>query len=146
MHQEFCLDGWLARPELHELVGPDGPVAVEAHSMAVLMVLAETPGEIVTRQELLDRVWDHRYVGEEVLSHAIWDLRRAVGDDSRRPRFIATHRKVGYRLLVEVTRPDPCRSGASDSSGALRRHRDSLLFAGALLFLGAVALHLWRDR
>ena len=104
MLQEFCLDGWLVRPQLHLLVGPDGEHRVEGHSMEVLVALAERPGEVVSRRELLDRVWSGLFVGEEVLSHAVWDLRRALGDDSKHPRFIETHRKMGYRLLAGVGR------------------------------------------
>jgi DNA-binding winged helix-turn-helix (wHTH) protein/Flp pilus assembly protein TadD len=65
----------------------------------VLLALAETPAQVWSRDALLERVWPGVIVGEEVLTHAIAELRRALGDDFRSPRFLQTVHKSGYRLL-----------------------------------------------
>lgn len=65
----------------------------------VLQALAETPGRVWTRDALLERVWPNVIVTEEVLTHAIAELRRALGDDFRAPVLIETIHKSGYRLL-----------------------------------------------
>ena len=57
----------------------------------------------VSKDELLQRAWRDRFVGEEVLSHAIWDLRRALGDEPKTPRFIQTVHGKGYRLVAKVS-------------------------------------------
>jgi DNA-binding winged helix-turn-helix (wHTH) protein len=104
MKEEIEVGPWRIRPLLHELVSPEGePARVEPKSMAVLLALAEEPGEVRTREELLDAVWTDTFVAEEVLSHAVWDLRRALGDDARKPTFIQTIPRSGYRLLAPVT-------------------------------------------
>ena len=61
-----------------------------------------------TRDELLDAVWGETIVGEEALTRAISELRRALGDDPREPRYVETIRKGGYRLAAAVA-PVPCR-------------------------------------
>lgn len=72
--------------------------------MDVLVALVDAAGEVRTKRDLLDAVWTDLYVGDEVLTTAIWELRRALGDDARSPRYIQTVPRRGYRLLVE---PEP---------------------------------------
>ena len=108
MKDDFQVASWKVRSSLRELVSPAGKsIRVEPRSMAVLLALAEEPGEVCRREELLDAVWGDRFVTEEVLSHAVWDLRRAFGDDARRPTFIQTIPRTGYRLVAPVARPQP---------------------------------------
>ncbi|MFP3940868.1 MAG: winged helix-turn-helix domain-containing protein [Thermoanaerobaculia bacterium] len=103
MTAEFRIGEWRIRPELGELEGPGGVVRVERRSLEVLLDLAEHPGEIRSRQDLLAAVWGNAFVTEEVLTHAIWDLRRALGDSAREPRYIQTLARRGYRLVAPVT-------------------------------------------
>lgn len=73
-------------------------------AVAVLMALAEQPGQVWSRDALLDRVWPLVNVGEEVLTHAVAEIRRALGDDFRAPRYLLTVHKCGYRLMAPVRR------------------------------------------
>jgi Tol biopolymer transport system component/DNA-binding winged helix-turn-helix (wHTH) protein len=68
----------------------------------LLLRLAVQPGQLVRRETLLDEVWERRHVNEEVLSRAIADLRQALGDDAKAPRYIETLPKLGYRLVCDV--------------------------------------------
>ncbi|MDX2220519.1 MAG: winged helix-turn-helix domain-containing protein [Burkholderiales bacterium] len=87
----------------NELIGADGrAVRIEPRLMALLVRLARTPGVVVSRETLIDEVWSRRMVNDEVLSRAIADLRVALGDDSRAPRYIETIPKSGYRLIAAV--------------------------------------------
>lgn len=70
---------------------------------AVLAALAECAEELVTKQELSDRVWGGRAVGDDALTSCIQELRHALGDDARRPRYIETEHRRGYRLMVAAT-------------------------------------------
>ncbi|MDX2472227.1 MAG: winged helix-turn-helix domain-containing protein, partial [Candidatus Krumholzibacteria bacterium] len=101
----FCLHHWLIQPDLNRISGDDGPVQIEPRVMAVLLALAEQPGELVTRLDLLDRVWGDTVVGEEILTRAISELRRVFGDQARQPAYIETIRNNGYRLIAPVTPP-----------------------------------------
>lgn len=67
--------------------------------MLVLLCLAKRPGEVWSRQALLDEIWKDSVVGEEILTRAISELRRVFGDKARDPRFIETIRNHGYRLI-----------------------------------------------
>lgn len=76
---------------------------LEPKTMQVLFCLAEKPGEVVSRDELLARVWPDVVVGDEVLTQAIIKLRKALGDHARTPSAIETISKRGYRLLLPVS-------------------------------------------
>ena len=101
----FCLHQWLIQPDLNRISGSEGPVQIEPRVMAVLLALAEEPGELVTRLDMLDRVWGDTVVGEEILTRAISELRRVFGDQARQPVYIETIRNNGYRLIAPVSEP-----------------------------------------
>jgi DNA-binding winged helix-turn-helix (wHTH) protein len=66
----------------------------------LLCALARQPGALFTKDALLDTVWGHRFVSESVLKTAVSDLRTALGDQPREPRFIQTVPRRGYRFLA----------------------------------------------
>src|SRR5262249_27494194 len=75
-------------------------VRLTPRAAAVLNVLAECPGEVVTKQDLFDRVWSGIAVTDDALTTGIQELRGALGDDARRPRYIETRHRRGYRLMM----------------------------------------------
>ena len=77
-------------------------VALTPREFQLLAVLADYPGRVFTRQELLDRVWGDRAYDEHIIEVYIANLRRKLGDDSSQPRYLQTVRGVGYRLAREV--------------------------------------------
>ena len=79
------------------LIHGDRSVNLPPTQLEVLRVLVGAAPHLVTREELLDRVWADRVVGDAALTQAIKELRQALGDDARRPTFIAT---VAARLPV----------------------------------------------
>ncbi len=83
------------------------PVAVTPKAFAVLQYLAERPGQLVSKKELLDAVWRDVFVGDAVLKTTIRDIRRALGDDSHTPRFIETAHRRGYRFIARVVTEQP---------------------------------------
>ena len=74
---------------------------------AVLAYLAARSGRLVTRTELTKAVWPDTYVGAAVLRGYIRDLRMALGDDPKAPRFIETVAHRGYRFIPAVTGIQP---------------------------------------
>lgn len=78
-------------------------VTLRPKSAAVLALLVAHAGEVVSKRELLDQVWPDGYVGDAVLSVCVNELRQALGDDARRPRFVATAHRRGYQLVAEVS-------------------------------------------
>jgi predicted ATPase/DNA-binding winged helix-turn-helix (wHTH) protein len=77
---------------------------LEPKVFAVLVQLITRPGELLTRRQLLDAVWGHRYVTPSTLSRVIALARRALADDSEAPRFIQTVHGAGYRYVGPVER------------------------------------------
>src|SRR5262249_42134882 len=73
----------------------------------VLIVLVEHAGEVVSREELMARVWNGVFVTDDALHRAIRELRRLFGDTAEQPHLIETIRKRGYRLIGAVEREPP---------------------------------------
>lgn len=78
------------------------PVPLPPKPFALLCTLARTPRSLVTKDALLDSVWGHRFVTDSVLKSAISDVRAALQDDPREPRFIETVARRGYRFIAQV--------------------------------------------
>jgi len=76
---------------------------VTPRAAAVLALLAERAQQLVTKRELFDRIWDGMAVGDDALTSCIQELRGTLGDDARRPKYIETLHRRGYRLMVPVT-------------------------------------------
>ena len=74
-------------------------------AFAVLCHLASRPGLLVTKDQLLDAVWQRRFVSESVLKTAVNAIRTALGDDPREPRFIETVARRGYRFVGVPSAP-----------------------------------------
>jgi Tol biopolymer transport system component/DNA-binding winged helix-turn-helix (wHTH) protein len=75
---------------------------VEPKAFRVLNVLLRNPHRLITKDELLDAVWNDCAVSENSLTRSIALLRRLLGDDTHEPRYIATVPTVGYRFLCDV--------------------------------------------
>ncbi len=77
------------------------PVKLARREFDLLAELARNAGQVVTREDLMSRVWDVNWFGStKTLDVHIRTLRRKLGDDSANPRFIETLRGVGFRLLT----------------------------------------------
>ena len=112
----FNLGEWLVQPQRNRLSRSGGDVQLEPKMMDVLVCLARNPGDVVSREALIDAVWPEVFISESVLTRAIAGLRRALGDDARRPRFIETISKRGYRLITSSA-PPPVAPAAVQRSG-----------------------------
>ncbi len=136
-------------PRAMSITVDDRTMRLEPKTMQVLLCLAARAGEVVTREEVMAVVWPDVAVTDDVLNRATSLLRRALGDDARSPRYIATVPKVGYRLLAPVARiPQPDRESpsfpASDTSTTsaastepTTRRRRRFLIIGAFVGLAA---------
>lgn len=93
----FVLDGPGGR-----LLRDGAAVELAPRPFALLAHLAARPGRLVTKDELLDAVWGHRYVGDSALKVAVNALRAALGEDARAPRWIETVARRGYRFAGDA--------------------------------------------
>src|SRR6266852_1991677 len=78
-------------------------------AFAVLRYLVEHPGRLVAHAELLEALWPKTYVQPEVLKSHIAAIRAVLGDDARKPIFIETLSRRGYRFIAPVTEGAPAR-------------------------------------
>ncbi len=92
---------WIFDPHSRYLSSGAAKHRLSPKAAGVLLSLVQEPGRVWSRDTLLDAVWPDQTVGEEVLTQAITELRRALGDDFRRPRYLETIHKAGYRLLLK---------------------------------------------
>lgn len=78
------------------------PVTLRPRSFAVLTYLLENPDRLITKDEILEAVWPQRFVSEGVLKVCINEIRSALEDNAREPRYIQTVSRRGYRFVAEV--------------------------------------------
>jgi DNA-binding winged helix-turn-helix (wHTH) protein/TolB-like protein len=81
-------------------------VALPPKAFDLLMVLVQSGGRVIPKDELMTRVWPDSFVEEANLSHHIFVLRRALGEDKNSSGCIKTIPRRGYRFVAEVTRPE----------------------------------------
>ncbi len=86
-----------------QLLCGGAPVQIGAKTLRVLSALVETPGQVVTKDELMERVWPGLIVEENTLQAHISALRKALGEDGR---WIATVQGRGYRFAGPAAQPE----------------------------------------
>jgi DNA-binding winged helix-turn-helix (wHTH) protein/tetratricopeptide (TPR) repeat protein len=77
-------------------------VPLKPRTFAVLRYLLERPHRLVTKDDLLDALWAGVHVGDAVLKTHLGEIRRALGDSARTPRFIETVHRRGYRFIAAI--------------------------------------------
>lgn len=130
------IGNWIFDPATRRICGSGGESRLSPKAAAVLQALAETPGQVWSRDALLERVWPNVFVTEEVLTHAVAELRRAMRDDFRAPAIIETIHKSGYRLIGKADEAaESAESGPDcDAGRGLNLEHYSLYLEGAALF------------
>lgn len=120
------------------LWGPGGPIKLGNKAFRVLAKLAEQQGRLLTKDELFSSVWDGTIVSEAALTSVIKEIRRALGDESRTPRFIESVYGRGYRFLTAVQSSSAPASEAlqpaahaGSISGQIHRDERALLYIPA---------------
>jgi len=108
-------------PEARELRRADRRVELSARTVELLLALLEARPRALSRAELHDRLWPETYVSETSLPHLVAELRKALGDDPREPRYVRTIHRFGYAFCGEA-REAGREAEVRVVSGALVRH------------------------
>ena len=104
------------------LLERDGqPVALTPKAFDLLAALVEQPGRLITKDELLRKVWPDTFVEESNLAYNVFALRKALGDTAEEGRFIETVPKRGYRFKAVLTPVGDGSVGRSISDGSAHR-------------------------
>jgi len=102
----FHFGPWHVVPERDVIIDGEDARHIEPIVMNVFVVLASHSGGVVTKDQLIDAVWDGRPQADEVITRCISALRRSLGDDAKTPQYIETLQKRGYRVMQRVRLPD----------------------------------------
>ncbi len=146
------------RPSESLLLRGGEPVAIQPQTFEALVFFVEHAGRLVTKEEVLARLWPDTFVNEEALTQLIRKLRLALGDDAKDSRYVQTVLKRGYRFLptVQILRDassaaspatiqaeDPARAPLPRVAPRRRRRR---AWAGLLAVLALAVLAAWWTR
>jgi DNA-binding winged helix-turn-helix (wHTH) protein len=127
--EDFALD-----PRDRRLRRGGAPVELNARYFDALALLVRESGRLVSKERFLDEIWQGVPVTDEALTQCIRTLRRQLGDDAARPRFIETVPKHGYRFVAPVEQvgdePDARPAGTTVPTPGPAPH-----FAWRMLFL-----------
>ena len=142
----FRFDHFLLEPEDRQLTRAGAPVELNARYLDALVLLVRESGRLVSKDRFLDEVWRGVPVTDEALTQCIKTLRRQLGDDAGRPRFIETVPKHGYRFIAAVdwhdgqaTAPERPQTLAPAAAPEGYSWRDFLLLGAAGTIGGGVA-------
>ena len=148
MSERYLIAGPLCVDTQDARVTLDGKaVRLGMRAFTLLVVLMDRPQVLMTKDELFARVWTGLHVSDAVLTTAVKELRQAIGDPAREPRFIETAHGRGYRFLLPVMRTETAEPTAA-SGPAVARPRARLrngrvgVVAGGILILVTV-LAVW---
>jgi len=99
---DFHIADWEVQPQLNCIRRAGQSCHLEPKVMQVLIHLASHSNEVMSKDRLIQAVWPDTFVGDDVLTRSISEIRRAFDDDARAPRIIQTIPKAGYRLIAPV--------------------------------------------
>ncbi|MGJ8664566.1 MAG: winged helix-turn-helix domain-containing protein, partial [Marinicella sp.] len=98
----FIVGEYSVDPSLRTITFEKTTTQLQPKVMLTLCYLAANHNQVISRDMLFDHVWDGAYVTEDAINRAISQLRSALGDSTKNPRYIETVPKEGYRLIAEL--------------------------------------------
>lgn len=130
MTDSYRFDAWHLDAADRRLSRDGTPVDVNTRYLDALVLLVRENGRLVTKDRFLDEVWRGVPVTDEALTQCIKTLRRVLGDDAQRPRFIETVPKHGYRFVAAIGAGSIATPSVT-ATAIGRSWRDTLLLSGA---------------
>ncbi|MCF2860147.1 winged helix-turn-helix domain-containing protein [Pseudoalteromonas sp. SMS1] len=139
----FYINEFLIDLSRSEVICNARSVKVEPKILQVLLLLAQHPQQVVSHQQIMAHVWSGTEVVPNALQRCIARLRKVLGDDAKSPHIIATHPKIGYRLIADVKWQQTSEEQPNSAPTITSRHKKGiyLLVLGLALILSVVWLH-----
>jgi len=132
----FAFEGFILDTDDRRLKADGQPVELNARYFDALALMAREQGRLVSKERFLSEVWDGVPVTDEALTQCIKTLRRQLGDEAGRPRFIETVPKHGYRFIAPV---EVLGSGEATDANVIFDHWLQFVVSGAAGTLGGLA-------
>lgn len=109
----------------YRLLRGDTPLEVSPKALDLLLLFAERPGTLVTKDDMLAALWPGLAVTDNALTQVVSDVRQALGDDSSKPRYVETVPRRGYRFVapIEAISPEPATAGAGETAAHAKSAR-----------------------
>jgi DNA-binding winged helix-turn-helix (wHTH) protein/tetratricopeptide (TPR) repeat protein len=145
---EFHFDGWTLKTRSGELVRDGNVQRLPQQPLRVLAELLTHPGDVVTRERLVEVLWPKGIVDfDNSLNAVVRKLRAVLGDDSETPRYIETLPRIGYRFVGKMDSPVELTAPAAGVPPAIARrvHRRHVV-AVALAAIAGIAALIWWPR
>ena len=135
---EYRFDGWTLNTQSGELSKDGKRVRLQNQSLVILQELLMQPGRLVTRAQLIARLWPKGFVEfDTALNSAVRRLRAALGDNKGTPRYIQTVPRRGYRFIGTLDPPVAESAGTSSNPVQLSaRHLSGKRGSGRTRFTG----------
>jgi DNA-binding winged helix-turn-helix (wHTH) protein/predicted Zn-dependent protease len=138
----LSFDGWTLNRSSGELTRDGATQRLPPQPLAMLVELLDHPGEVVTRERLVQVLWPKGIVDfDNSLNAVVRRLRAALGDDPEAPRYIETLPRIGYRFIGAVGAPAP--APVETAAPSTKRPLRWLLIAAATLIVLAIAWVFW---
>lgn len=119
MTQQLSFGRYRFEPATARLWADQREVKLTRKAASVLALLVERAGQPVTKQELFAAVWSNTVVSDDALTTCIQELRKALGDDAKQPRYIETRHRYGYCFVAELTRDTPAPAASAPETAAV---------------------------
>ncbi len=124
--KSFMIGDHIYHPHLRELVKGAAIIRLEERTAQALDLLCEKSDLVVSREELIQEIWNGRAVSDNSVAVVISDLRKALNDDARAPKIIQTVPKRGYRALnVSLRQENGALNGALNGASPAAVSTDS---------------------
>jgi DNA-binding winged helix-turn-helix (wHTH) protein len=133
----FAFEDFLLDASERRLKAGTATIELNGRYFDALALLVREPGRLVTKDRFMDEVWRGVPVTDEALTQCIRTLRRQLGDEAARPRFIETIPKHGYRFIAPVTVID--RKAAPQTAEPANAWRDFVAHGAAGTLGGGLA-------
>ena len=149
---EFHFDGWTLRSSSGELVRDGNTQRLPQQPLRVLIELLSHPGDVVTRERLVEVLWPKGVVDfDNSLNAVMRKIRVVLGDDSETPRYIETLPRIGYRFVgkLDATGTAPIHTPASAAPSVeprVRQVKHHHIAAVALVVIAGIAGLAWWKR
>lgn len=136
---EIRFDGWRLRTDTGELTRDGKQQRLTQQPLRILLELVRKPGEVVTRERLVEILWPKGVVDfDNGLNVAVRKLRITLGDESETPRYIETLPRMGYRFIARLDMPEE----TADVPASPRSRRTPWIFAGGIAG-GTILAAMW---